>query len=585
MYCESVKKSIRSFPCKDILRYIRYFLVVFNCFLYGSIILFQPKIVFALDQQDQILGRQAQEEKKLEDQFRDLRAPSSEKTLEAMPSDLSTEEQFFYEQIQVVGVTHFSKRQIDRITKPFTKKKISVADLDALLKKLTDLYLDKGYVTARVYLKSTNLKLPVLMIQVMEGTLDGVEVERNGEKDGRLLFGYPESGKSSLNLRDLEQTIDQMTRLQTYNAQLELKPSEEEGGSIVLFKTTQAKKVAGHISYDNSGSKSTGRDQGEIQLVLEDYFGVYDAFMVTGRRDLDFDDSHHRSQSLSVNAGIPFGYWTARYSSSYFEYRSTIKGNIREMLSSGFTATQKVELERILHRNQDSKTGVSVFVSHRNAKNKMDDITLDQSTNKMTPVGVRIFHNHRVGPGSFSGALTYSQGTRLWGAPTRVKENKQAPNPQFKKLTLDASYSCQFLESFYGSVSFFGQHTPDRLFSSERVSIGGSSTVRGFQETSINGDEGYYVRNELGWRFYDPKTPKLKTYLGSFQAFAGFDHGGLIKDKHDPHERGQVSSVSLGLRNQGGHVSTEITLSRSIDRPDYLKDEGLVAYGQVTIHF
>ncbi|MBP9694275.1 MAG: ShlB/FhaC/HecB family hemolysin secretion/activation protein, partial [Alphaproteobacteria bacterium] len=113
----------------------------------------------------------------------------------------------------------------------------------------------------------------------------------------------------------------------------------------------------------------------------------------------------------------------------------------------------------------------------------------------------------------------------------------------------------------------------------------GSSTVRGFQETSINGDQGYYVRNELGWRFYDPQGAKLKKYLGSFQTFVGFDHGGLIKDKRDPQERGQVSSVSLGLRNQGGHVSTEITLSRSIDRPYYLKDEGLVAYGQVTVHF
>lgn len=566
--------------------------MLFSCFyrvfcfiLFGLSLLFQPLDAYATDQQDQILGRQAQEEKKLEEQFRDLRAPSGKEAIEALPSNLSTEEQFFYEQIQVIGVSHFSKRQIDKITRPFLKKKIRVADLDALLKNLTDFYIQKGYVTARVYLKSPNLKTSVLMIQVIEGTLDDIEIERNGVKDERSLLGYPESVKSPLNLRDLEQTIDHITRLQTYDAQLELKPGETAGGTVAYFKTAQSKKVAGHISYDNSGSKATGRDQGEIQLVLEDYFGIYDAFMLTGRRDLDFDDHHHRSQSLSFNAGIPYGYWTMRYSASYFEYRSTVKGNIASFRSSGFTATQKAELERILHRGQVSKTGLSFFASHRNAKNALDDHVLDQSTNKMTPVGVRVFHNHRIGPGSFSGALTYSQGTRLWGAETRKKGNNQAPNPQFKKLTLDASYSWQFLNSFYGSIVAFGQHTPDRLFSSERVSIGGSSTVRGFQETSINGDQGFYVRNELGWRFYNPSSPKVKQYLGAFQAFVGFDHGGLIKDKRDPHERGQVSSVSLGLRNQGGHLSTELTLSRSIDRPSYLKDEGLVAYGQVTIHF
>jgi hemolysin activation/secretion protein len=585
VYFESIKKSITSFHSKGINLSSSCFCKIFSCIFCLLSFQFWSESAFALDQQDQILGRQAQEEKKLEDQFRDLRAPSAKEEIEALPSDLSTEEQFLFEQIQVAGVTHFSKRQMDRITKPFLKKKISVADLDTLLKNLTDFYIDRGYVTARVYLKSPNLKTSVLIIQVIEGTLDDIEVERNGVRDERSLLGYSDSGKSALNLRDLEQTIDQITRLQTYDAQLELKPGEEEGGSIAYFKTAQSKKVAGHVSYDNSGSKATGRDQGEIQLILEDYFGIYDAFMITGRRDLDFDDHHHRSQSLSFNAGIPVGYWTMRYSASYFEYRSTVKGNIASFRSSGFTATQKAELERVLHRNQVSKTGVSFFASHRNAKNALDDHVLDQSTNKMTPVGVRLFHNHRVGPGSFSGALTYSQGTRLWGAPTRVKENKQAPNPQFKKLTLDASYSWQFLNSFYGSIVAFGQHTPDRLFSSERVSIGGSSTVRGFQETSINGDQGYYVRNELGWRFYDPQGAKLKKYLGSFQTFVGFDHGGLIKDKRDPQERGQVSSVSLGLRNQGGHVSTEITLSRSIDRPYYLKDEGLVAYGQVTVHF
>jgi hemolysin activation/secretion protein len=48
-------------------------------------------------------------------------------------------------------------------------------------------------------------------------------------------------------------------------------------------------------------------------------------------------------------------------------------------------------------------------------------------------------------------------------------------------------------------TSAYGQWSPDRLYGSERLTLGGESSVRGFKEQYLSGDNGGYWRNELGY--------------------------------------------------------------------------------------
>lgn len=76
------------------------------------------------------------------------------------------------------------------------------------------------------------------------------------------------------------------------------------------------------------------------------------------------------------------------------------------------------------------------------------------------------------------------------------------PQAQFEKWGLFGSYSTAGGQ--WGWLSTFNaQWTPDRLYSVERLSLGGEASVRGFKEQSISGDVGGYLqkRAELARRY------------------------------------------------------------------------------------
>src|SRR5690606_11658509 len=76
-----------------------------------------------------------------------------------------------------------------------------------------------------------------------------------------------------------------------------------------------------------------------------------------------------------------------------------------------------------------------------------------------------------------------------------------------------------------------GQVSPDPLFSSEQMNLGDRYTVRGFQQQSVAGDSGGYMRNELLWNL-PPWTENetINNVIGGLQPYAGLD-GGFTRNK------------------------------------------------------
>ncbi|QGM38080.1 Hemolysin transporter protein ShlB precursor [Pseudomonas aeruginosa] len=100
----------------------------------------------------------------------------------------------------------------------------------ALLKAVTDHYLDRGYVTTRAYLPQQDLASGTLRIIVVEGRLEGLDSSALASPR-ELAMSFPGRTGELLDLRELEQLVDQLSRLPSRQAQLELVPGSEVGGS------------------------------------------------------------------------------------------------------------------------------------------------------------------------------------------------------------------------------------------------------------------------------------------------------------------------------------------------------------------
>ncbi|MDM8645777.1 ShlB/FhaC/HecB family hemolysin secretion/activation protein, partial [Escherichia coli] len=98
-------------------------------------------------------------------------------------------------------------------------------------------------------------------------------------------------------------------------------------------------------------------------------------------------------------------------------------------------------------------------------------------------------------------------------------------------------------------TSAYAQWSPDRLHGVEQLSLGGESSVRGFKEQYISGNNGGYLRNELSWSLFS------LPYVGTVRAVATLDGGWLHSDSDDPYSSGTLWGAAAGLSTTSGHVS------------------------------
>src|SRR5690606_32109328 len=102
------------------------------------------------------------------------------------------------------------------------------------------------------------LRSGVLEITVVEGTLERMELQQSGRNWPKPLLGlaFPVRPGELLNLRDLEQGIDQLNSLGSNNATLDIQPGSEHGQSVVVVKNQARRPIHLFTSADNLGQPS-----------------------------------------------------------------------------------------------------------------------------------------------------------------------------------------------------------------------------------------------------------------------------------------------------------------------------------------
>ena len=115
------------------------------------------------------------------------------------------------------------------------------------------------------------------------------------------------------------------------------------------------------------------------------------------------------------------------------------------------------------------------------------------------------------------------------------------------------------------------------MYGSERLTIGGESSVRGFKEQYLSGDKGGYWRNEVN------RTLVTLPYLGSISALAALDGGYLQRDKLDANASGTLWGGAVGLGSRSRYFSSQLTVGWPLAYPDWLKPDRVSVYYRVNI--
>ncbi len=247
-----------------------------------------------------------------------------------------------------------------------------------------------------------------------------------------------------------------------------------------------------------------------------------------------------------------------------------------------------MEIKKVIYRNQTTKTALNSSITLKSAESYLEDIKIDTASRKLSVLKAEISHNRKILNGVASFDLAYYKGLKNFAAkedPSDIASD--SPKAQFEKYGFGITYYKPFTlfnQNTIWQLNFSSQYSPDILFSSEKINIGDSSTVRGFKEDSIQGDNGFYFKNEI--IFKNPLLTIFKGLLSKSDLFFGIDSGYVREtagvNSNFGEGKGGLTGWACGLRYDNDPFAFDITYSEPIYSPHFIEKTDYQVYFSVT---
>ncbi|MEG7473977.1 ShlB/FhaC/HecB family hemolysin secretion/activation protein [Serratia marcescens] len=373
------------------------------------------------------------------------------------------------------------------------------------ISKVQNVILAKGYVTTRVMAQEQNLTTGVLALTLQPGRIGEIRFEEPVSWRGRLWNAIPASRGNILNLRDIEQGLENFRRVPSANADIKIVPGAEDGTSDLQVNWHEGRPVRLSLGMDDSGSKSTGRYLGSATLAIDAPFAQNDLFYANIGKDM-FQHGPLGNRSHTLNYFFPVGYWAFSANYNDYTYHQNIPNANEVLRYSGKSDNIQLTVSRLLYRDQSHKTTLNLRGYRRHSTNAVDDV--DIVSQKRRTAGWELGLNQRsyLGTTTLDANISWRRGTGAFNALPAPEESRHEGSARTGILLGDLAINRPFTwgeQPWRVYTSVRGQWSSNALTPQERMAIGGRYTVRGFDgEQMLSGEKALLWRNEIAWNAF-----------------------------------------------------------------------------------
>ncbi|WP_272128913.1 ShlB/FhaC/HecB family hemolysin secretion/activation protein [Spirulina sp. CS-785/01] len=415
--------------------------------------------------------------------------------------------------LTITGSSLFSQEDFNRLIEPYLGQQVSQESLQRLVDRITEQYLEQGYITSRAVLKEDSLPTGEIQIEILEGGIEAIEIEGTDRLNPDYIRDRIALGTDTpLNTGTLE---NQLRLLRTNslidNIEASLRSGNNANQSILVVRVTEARAFRASFSADNYSPPSVGSERLNFTVGHLNTTGMGDSFFASYRRtaqggsdtyDLSYsrplnpmDGTLQLRTSFNRNNVVTedFSFFDIRGDSSLYEvsFRQPFIKTPREefALSLGFT-----------YQTGQTRTfqGPTPF-----GEGPEEDGTTTTSTLKFGQEYIR-----RDARGAWALRSQFSIGLGIFDATLNPD---LTPDSRFVSW-LGQIQRVQILnENNFLILSADLQLAADPLLPSQQFVIGGGQSVRGYRQNARFGDNGLrfsaedritLIRNEAG-------TPQL----------------------------------------------------------------------------
>jgi hemolysin activation/secretion protein len=416
---------------------------------------------------------------------------------EKPPAIAKDSRKFFIKRIVIDGNTVIPEEDLRSLIKPFEGRDVSIGELEELRQKLTQLYIDRGYINSGAIIPEDALKKDEIHYKIIEGRLDEVRVKGQGRlREGYIqnrLNGDPEAPLNQHELEDRFQLLLSDPLISKMNGRI--LPGASPGHGILDVDVVRARPYHLSLFGDNFRPPSIGAEAFGLTGYLNNLTGLGDTL------DFTFTTSSG-SDRYSGGFNLPLtDYGTLAF--FRFDEGDTVvveapfqdldikskvhilEGGISHPIINTFNRRLNLGVLLTTRENETSLLGRPFsFVEG-----------IPSNTNQATVW--RIFQDfiQRWERNAFAFRSTFSVGMDALGA-TPAQDN--LPSSEFFAWLGQLQYA--YLVDGEGTQLILRgnvQVADSKLLPLEQIAIGGVSTVRGYRTNYLVRDEGYNLSLEL----------------------------------------------------------------------------------------
>lgn len=476
---------------------------------------------------------------------------------------------FVINQIDVSGNKIISDQKIYAVIKPNIGLCMNKDMINQLLADVNKLYFKKGYITSRAYLPPQKIQTGTLKILIVESKIESININNGHWRDRlKLWMAMPIKQGDPLQLRKIEQGIDQINRVSSANASMKLWPGKTVGSSWVNVVSTPEDQWRGRVAMDNEGSETTGLYRVRLEFEADNILALNDSWglFYIGSKD---------TNALSFTYGMPFRNFSFNYSYSYSEFLNFVSPQVDIF---GQSENQSLKADYMLLRFDKGQTKLTSSITLRESVRRIIDVRLTPQKFSSGYFGVNQTYKSNYGLWVFD--LKYGKGLTLLNSfKDQTGLTDAFPKAQFSKVDGSINLFAQLPKGLGYSGGLQFQASSDSLYNSDQINLGDRSTVRGFKGSVVSGDEGFYLRNEFNGRlpskwlrannFWSSRAQRLQWYT--------FLDTGRVKSNAG-NDAESLTGTGIGLRYKEKRFSLEVSWGLGLDSSEEILDNSHTFY-------
>jgi len=429
--------------------------------------------------------------------------------------------------VRVEGNTLLPEAALARLTAGVAGSKQNLAALNALAARIQAAYRDAGYGGVVAYLPAQESIDGTVTVRVVEGKLAQVRVNGNrhfSNANVRAGLAHLREGTTP-RVRAIDRDIQLTNNNSAKHVNVSLTAGAGPGDIDADVSVTDTRPLQLLVGYNNTGSAATGR--GRISVGIE-HANLFDRDHIG---TLQFQTSPEEPGRVRIFSG---GYRVPLYrqaaSLDAFVAHSTVRIGTTATTAGPLSFTGRgtiagLRANRYLDRIGEYDHYFTLGIDRRLyrdacALGDFGAAGCGSAASNLTTAPLSLSYTGQQG----GAALAYGFNAALMlnvGGSAAAKFDAARPGAprRYRLARASAFVDKPVAASFSLNARVDLQYSADALIPAERFGLGGSNSVRGYEERELNGDHGLLLRAELAYAGFEwGRGARLQPYL-----FA--DHG------------------------------------------------------------